>query len=118
MVGNHRPRRSYLGDGRCYIIPGIRNVVYLEPYPKSYASDLHSHAISVDSDSLADRVAFHTFLEYHPSDIATFLSDDAAKTPPAWRSLGNEAKLSLSSMCSSRVTLRPNVMSFGSSARS
>jgi deoxycytidylate deaminase len=46
---------------------GIRKVVYLEPYPKSYASELHGDAICIDSDeTLTGRVAFSAFLGVSP----------------------------------------------------
>jgi cytidine deaminase len=49
------------------VAAGIRKVVYLEPYPKSYASDLHGDAIAVDSDASDERkVAFNAFLGVSP----------------------------------------------------
>jgi cytidine deaminase len=45
---------------------GIKKVVYLEPYPKSYASDLHDDAIAVDSDAPGAKVAFNAFLGISP----------------------------------------------------
>jgi cytidine deaminase len=48
------------------VAAGIRNVIYLEPYPKSYASELHGDAISVDSEPRLDRVAFNAFLGVSP----------------------------------------------------
>lgn len=32
------------------VVAGLKDVVYLEPYPKSYASELHSDSIAVDTD--------------------------------------------------------------------
>jgi deoxycytidylate deaminase len=49
------------------VAAGIRKVVYLEPYPKSYASELHGDAISIDSDeTFTDRVSFNAFLGVSP----------------------------------------------------
>jgi cytidine deaminase len=48
------------------VAAGIRKVIYLEPYPKSYASDLHGDAIAVDSDNPGTKVAFNAFLGVSP----------------------------------------------------
>jgi cytidine deaminase len=48
------------------VAAGIMKVIYLESYPKSYASDLHGDAISVDSDEPRQRVAFNAFLGVSP----------------------------------------------------
>jgi deoxycytidylate deaminase len=48
------------------VAAGIKKVVYLEPYPKNYASDLHGDAIAVDSDSPGEKVAFNAFLGVSP----------------------------------------------------
>ena len=48
------------------VAAGIKNVVYLEPYPKSYASDLHGDAISVDAEASGEKVAFGSFLGVSP----------------------------------------------------
>jgi deoxycytidylate deaminase len=48
------------------VAAGIAKVVYLEPYPKSYASELHGDAISVDSDTRGAKVAFNAFLGVSP----------------------------------------------------
>jgi len=44
---------------------GIQRVVYLEPYPKSYAHALHGDSISVDKP-LPGFVNFHTFIGVSP----------------------------------------------------
>jgi deoxycytidylate deaminase len=43
------------------VAAGLREVVYLEPYPKSYASELHGDSISVDSDDPGRKVRFRAF---------------------------------------------------------
>jgi deoxycytidylate deaminase len=45
------------------VASGIRRLVYLRPYPKSYASDLFDDSISIDhSLGLEDRVEFNQFI--------------------------------------------------------
>jgi len=52
---------------RHIIAAGIDRVVYIEPYPKSRAKDLHGDAISVDSkDPLSDKVNFEPFTGISP----------------------------------------------------
>ncbi|HTB48125.1 MAG TPA: deaminase, partial [Acetobacteraceae bacterium] len=48
------------------VAAGIAKVVYLEPYPKSYASELHGDAISVEADAPTAKVAFNAFLGMSP----------------------------------------------------
>lgn len=47
------------------IAAGIRRVVYIEPYPKSRAHELHGHELSIESESL-DKVAFVPFIGISP----------------------------------------------------
>jgi deoxycytidylate deaminase len=48
------------------VAAGVREVVYLEPYPKSYASDLHGDSISVDPTEKTDKVIFRPFIGVSP----------------------------------------------------
>ena len=48
------------------VASGIKKVIYLEPYPKSYAADLHDDSIAVDSDSPGQKVHFKAFLGVSP----------------------------------------------------
>lgn len=48
------------------VAAGLKRVVYLEPYPKSYASDLHQDSISVDPDRPTDKVNFEAFIGVSP----------------------------------------------------
>lgn len=48
------------------VASGISRVVYIEPYPKSYANDLHSDSISVDKPDENDRVSFDSFVGVSP----------------------------------------------------
>ncbi len=45
---------------------GIRRVVYLEPYPKSYASELHSDSIQVEMSGDIQKVIFGPFTGVSP----------------------------------------------------
>jgi deoxycytidylate deaminase len=44
------------------VAAGIKKVVYVEPYPKSKAQELHSDSIEVDKESGDDRVSFVPFV--------------------------------------------------------
>ncbi len=44
---------------------GIRRVVYIEPYPKSKAHELHGYELSIESES-SDRVSFVPFIGISP----------------------------------------------------
>jgi cytidine deaminase len=48
------------------VAAGIKRVVYLEPYPKSYAEQLHRDSIQVDDDSDSSKVAFQPFIGIAP----------------------------------------------------
>jgi hypothetical protein len=48
------------------VVSGIRRVVYLEPYPKSYAAELHPDSIEVDPAERSNRVAFEAFIGVSP----------------------------------------------------
>ncbi|MCA1458854.1 hypothetical protein I6F35_37960 [Bradyrhizobium sp. BRP22] len=44
---------------------GIRKVIYIEPYPKSRAQELHSNEISIEQET-PDKVSFIPFLGISP----------------------------------------------------
>jgi deoxycytidylate deaminase len=48
------------------VATGMRRVVYLEPYPKSYASELHRDSIVVDHEGSSDKVKFDAFIGVSP----------------------------------------------------
>lgn len=48
------------------VAAGITRVVSIEPYPKSYAEDLHSDSIDVDGDGSNGRVSFQRFIGISP----------------------------------------------------
>jgi deoxycytidylate deaminase len=48
------------------VAAGIKRVVYPEPYPKSYAADLHGDSIEVDPSGPTQKVAFEGFIGVSP----------------------------------------------------
>jgi deoxycytidylate deaminase len=56
------------------VASGIRNVVYIEPYPKSKALDMHSDAISVDKASSSSHVLFRPFIGVGPRQYINLFS--------------------------------------------
>lgn len=48
------------------VASGIESVVYLEPYPKSYAHQLHSDSIQIEEKNDARKVIFHPFMGISP----------------------------------------------------
>jgi len=48
------------------IAAGIKRVVYIEPFPKSYAEQLHSDAIIIGRVKAEDRVVFEPFIGISP----------------------------------------------------
>lgn len=48
------------------VAAGLNTVVYLEPYPKSYATDLHSDSIDIESSSGDGKVRFEPFIGVSP----------------------------------------------------
>ncbi|POO53162.1 anti-phage dCTP deaminase [Agrobacterium rosae] len=48
------------------VASGVKQVVFLEPYPKSYASDLHSDSITYDAIEAEKKVIFSPFLGISP----------------------------------------------------
>lgn len=51
---------------RHIICAGIKEVYYVEPYPKSLALDLHKDAVSVEEDGKTDNVVFLPFVGIAP----------------------------------------------------
>lgn len=48
------------------VASGIKRVVYIEPYPKSYAEQLHGDAIEVERRQSHDKVTFEPFIGVSP----------------------------------------------------
>ena len=62
------------------VASGITRVVYLEPYPKSYAAELHGDSIEVDPAEQTNRVASRDSLGFHPIATATCSRREDANT--------------------------------------
>lgn len=48
------------------VASGLQRVVFLEPYPKSYASELHRDSIAVENSSAPEKVLFEPFIGVSP----------------------------------------------------
>jgi deoxycytidylate deaminase len=48
------------------VASGIKRVVYIEPYPKSYAQELHADSIVLDGDGSGNLVGFQRFIGISP----------------------------------------------------
>jgi len=48
------------------VASGIKRLVYLEPYPKSYATDLHGDSIEVEGNGRSGKVSFEPFKGVSP----------------------------------------------------
>jgi cytidine deaminase len=48
------------------VAAGIKRVVFLEPYPKSYASELHKDSIAVEFEEATGKVSFEPFIGVSP----------------------------------------------------
>ena len=48
------------------VASGLKRVVYLEPYAKSYAAELHPDSIQVDADKPSGKVSFEAFIGVSP----------------------------------------------------
>lgn len=56
------------------VAAGIQNVVYIEPYPKSYAQKLHSDSISANGLELEGKVTFRQFVGVGPRRFVDLFS--------------------------------------------
>jgi deoxycytidylate deaminase len=61
---------------RLIVAAGVRQVVYIEPYPKSYAEEQHGDAISVNKSYHQGRVGFVPFVGVAPRQYLPFFSLD------------------------------------------
>ncbi len=74
---------------RHIVAAGITRVVYVEPYPKSYAEDYHDDAIVVNGRDGDGRVTFQAFVGVSPRGYMDFFDlDDALK-----RRVGEDGKV-------------------------
>ena len=71
------------------VAAGIRRVVYLEPYPKSYAWKLHDDSIAIDQKGCGDKVSFESFLGISPVRYRNLLEKKGRKADgdasPWWK---------------------------------
>lgn len=67
------------------VAAGIRKVVYIEPYAKSFARDFHLDAISVDGsrDEPTSKIPFMPFTGTAPSQYVAWFTMGDRKTPPS-----------------------------------
>lgn len=61
------------------VAAGIRTVVFLEPYPKSYARELHSDSIEIEGDENSGKVKFTPFLGISPLRYKDFFEKGRRK---------------------------------------
>lgn len=80
---------------RHIIAAGIKRVVYIEPYPKSFANELYPDEISTDGDGVSDgRVEFAPFVGVAPRRFHEFF-----EMPIRKNSLGDAVKWSPQDAC-------------------
>ncbi len=56
------------------VAAGVRDVVYVEPYPKSYANKLHSDSICSNGQETVDKVTFRQFVGVGPRRFVDLFS--------------------------------------------
>ena len=61
---------------RLIVASGIKQVIYIEPYPKSYAEEQHGDAISVNKLDHSGKVGFAQFVGVAPRQYLPFFSLD------------------------------------------
>lgn len=70
------------------VAAGIQRVVYIEPYPKSLAAELHPDAIAMDDGQSSGKVVFESFVGVAPRRYMDFFAWDNRKkkdgTIPPW----------------------------------
>jgi cytidine deaminase len=65
---------------RHIIASGIRKVVYIEPYAKSLAMELHGDSIELDSTEVSGKIPFVPFLGVSPKNHAFLFAMPVRKT--------------------------------------
>lgn len=65
---------------RHIVAAGIKRVVYIEPYPKSYALRLYKDSISIDPGASKGRVRFEPFVGIAPERYSEIFSKGKRKT--------------------------------------
>jgi hypothetical protein len=61
------------------VAAGIEKVVFLEPYPKSYAKELHWDSIEVEGDAVSGKVRFEPFVGISPFRYRDFFEKGKRK---------------------------------------
>ncbi len=73
---------------------GIEKVVYVEPYPKSKARELHNDSIEIDSDTDPQKVSFLPFVGVGPRrfiDLFSFGQSSGYEVPRKTKATNNKA---------------------------
>jgi len=97
---------------RHIIAAGIARVVYIEPYPKSRAQDLHEDAISIDdgnstADDTDSRVSFESFVGIGPRRYTDLFSTTLNSGDEIKRKFRGKTIEFKESGCSPRIPLPP-----------
>jgi deoxycytidylate deaminase len=92
---------------RHIIAAGIRKVIYIEPYPKSRAPNLHGDAISIDDDDTT-RVPFQPFLGVGPRRYFDLFSLKLSSGQQLSRKLDGKLKPWTRPSAQPRLPMRPD----------
>lgn len=92
---------------RHIIAAGIRQVVYIEPYPKSRAPNLHGDAISIDEPE-AGKLPFKPFLGVGPRRYFDLFSMKLSTGQTLTRKEGGKLKAWTRETAELRLTMRPD----------
>jgi len=77
---------------RHIIAAGIRKVVYIEPYPKSLAVDLHRDALSIDEKEKDKKVIFLQYEGIAPKNVVRFFKNDMPRKNDAGKVIVHPTK--------------------------
>jgi len=73
------------------VAAGIRQVIYIEPYPKSQVARLFADSIALDRKATGDQVDFSSFVGFAPTRFVDFFQAqkrvDEAKHILSWDSI-------------------------------
>lgn len=94
------------------VATGIREVIYIEPYPKSQVAKLFPDSISVDGKTCDGRVSFSSFVGFAPTRFADFflMTDrrDADKHILKWENIRENAQPRVWSVPDAYLTAETN----------
>jgi hypothetical protein len=74
------------------VAAGIKRVVYVEPYPKSKAGELHNDSIEIDGDGCGDKVSFVPFVGIGPRRFIDLFSMGLSTGYPLRRKKENSSE--------------------------